>query len=89
MKKDKAILLKNIIDRGFYNPYDVFHHAPEIYDEPDGYKYQYKVHIIKWNTSSTGMTILGARWDEKQDRYILSTYKTGSIKRYKHGEKMR
>ena len=89
MEKNRDTLLKNIIDRGFYNPHDVFHHAPEIYDEPETSKYQFKVHIVKWNTSSTGMTVLGARWDDKQGKYILSTYRTGSVKRYKHGEKMR
>lgn len=36
-----------------------------------------------------GVVKLGARWDEKQNRYILSTYKQGSVRRYKHGEKMR
>lgn len=84
-----AALYKALYERGFYNPHNVFHNAPDIEFEPENSKYDFKVQIYKWNTSSNCLIILGARWEEKQQRYILSTYKMGSVPRMKHGEKMR
>jgi len=82
-------LQQTVIDRNFYNPHDVFNHQPEYYVEPETSKYKFKIHIYKWNTRSTRVTILGARFDEKQSKWVLSTYKQNSIKRQAHGEKMR
>ena len=87
MTKEEAV--KAVIDRGFYNPYDVFHHEPIVEKEPEGSKYEYKVSIHKWNTNSSKVTIVGVRWDEKKGRAVVSTYKQGSIKRTPHGESMR
>jgi hypothetical protein len=72
--------------KGFYNPYNVFHHAPEFYSCEDE-RYDYKIHIVKWNTRSTRMTILYARYDNKNKCWVFS--KKMGIKRSPHGEKMR
>lgn len=92
MKPIEDILTKlrqDVIDRGFYNPYDVFNHDPKFYKEPERSRYDYKVHIVKWNTRSTRMVILGAKWNDNKNKFIISTYKMNSIKRTAHGEKMR
>lgn len=75
------------VERGYYQPGNVFHHEPYITVEPDGSNYQYKAMIVKWSIKSTRATILGCRL--KDGKWILSTYKQNSIKRYSHGEKMR
>ena len=85
--KDK--LYEALEKRGFYHKNSVFCHEPTIEPLPNDSRYEYKIEIVKWNTSSSQVVILGARWDSKQEKYILSTYKTGSVKREKHGIKMR
>lgn len=81
-------LYRALQKRGFYNPYDVFNHSPELYPPADS-RYDCMVSIVKWNTSSSQLVRLNARWDSKREKYVLSTYKTGSVARQKHGEKMR
>jgi hypothetical protein len=88
MEEDIEILLNELQKRGCYNPWDVFNHPPDI-DKSDDPKYHYKISIIKWNTQSTRVVNLAARWCDKQKRFIISTYKQGSTKRIKHNEKMR
>jgi hypothetical protein len=83
------ILVQAIIARGFYNPYDVFHHEPYITKEPEGSKYQYKAMIVKWNTKSSRATNVGLKFDDKLQKWVVSTYKQNSLRRYSHGEKMR
>ena len=78
--------LKALIEKRFYNPYDVFQHEPEFYSCDDE-RYAFKIHIVKWNTRSTRMTVLFARFDEKKNVWIFSK-KTG-LRRTPHGEKMR
>ncbi len=84
----EAKLIKELEKRGYYNPYDVFNHPPEI-SKIDDPKYQYKISIMKWNTKSTRLVNLAARYDKTKKRFIISTYKQGSTKRIKHNEKMR
>lgn len=87
--KEVEKLLDALEKRGFYNPHDVFHHAPDFYSEPEGSKYDYGVEIVKWNTRSARVVKVGARWNEKKQAYTVSTYKQGSIGRIAHGENMR
>ena len=87
-QNDKEMLIKALYDRGFYIPYDVFNHPPDIFNSQDN-KYDYRVEIMKWNTRSSKLVILGARWDNKKGRFIISTYKQGSTKMQSHNEKMR
>jgi hypothetical protein len=75
-----------LIKKRFYNPYDVFQHPPEYY-ACDDERYKYKIHLVKWNTRSTRMTVLYARYDDKKNQWVFAT-KAG-LKRNPHGEKMR
>ena len=75
-----------LIKKRFYNPYNVFHHPPEFY-KCDDERYVCKIHIVKWNTRSTRMTVLFARFDENRKEWIFS--KQTGVKRTPHGEKMR
>lgn len=82
---DRESCYKALIEKRFYNPYDVFQHTPEFYSCDDD-RYAYKIHIVKWNTRSTRMTVLWARFDEKKG-WIFS--KKPGLKRTAHGENMR
>lgn len=84
-ENDRKEILAALIKNRFYNPHDVFHHPPEFYACPDE-KYICKIHLIKWNTKSTRMTVLYCRKDANKG-YVFST-KPG-LKRTPHGEKMR
>lgn len=75
-----------LTSKKFYNPYDVFNHEPEFYESDDD-KYLYKIHIVKWNTKSTRMTVLYVRWNDKKQSWIFSRKK--GLKRTPHNEKMR
>lgn len=82
---NRADCLKALIKKRFYNPYDVFQHEPEFYSCYDD-RYAFKIHCVKWNTRSTRMTVLWARFDEKKG-WIFS--KKPGLRRSPHGEKMR
>jgi hypothetical protein len=82
-------LMSAVIERRFYNPYNVFHHPPTFSEEAAGSRYRYKADIIKWNTRSTRLISVGLSWNEREQRWVAATYKTGSIKRTPRGEKMR
>lgn len=84
--KTKLEIIEALKQQRFYNPYDVFTHPPEFYSCEDK-RYRCKVEIVKWNTRSTRMTVLYARFDDKKSKWIFSR-KTG-LKRTPHGEKMR
>lgn len=91
----KAQVKEVLIKQGFYNPYDVFCHEPEFYDS-DIEGYEYKIHIIKWNTKSTRMSILYARWKEEKPSFNnghnagrWAIKRASGLKRTRHGEKMR
>lgn len=73
-------------DKRFYNPYNVFHHAPEFYASDDE-RYKYEIHIVKWNTRSARVIMLYARYDQKKETWIFS--KKRGVRRTAHGEKMR
>lgn len=90
-----AQITEALINRGFYNPYDVFCHAPEFY-ESDVPGFVYKIHIVKWNTKSTRMSVLYARWKDEtpsfknkhtNGRWVIK--RASGLKRTPHGEKMR
>lgn len=88
---DNPEVMKNeiteaLIKKRFYNPYNVFHHAPEFYPCTDE-RYKYEVHVVKWNTKSARVTILYARYNDKKKQWILHRKK--GVPRQKHGEKMR
>ena len=83
VEEQKAIT-EVLIKRGFYDPYDVFCHTPEFY-KSDIEEYAYKIHVIKWNTKSTRMSILYVRFN--LGRWIIK--RASGLKRTKHGEKMR
>jgi len=87
----KAQIKEVLIKHGFYNPYDVFCHEPEFY-ESDVEGYAYKIHIIKWNTKSTRMSILYVRWKEESKTHDIGRWvikRASGLKRTRHGEKMR
>jgi hypothetical protein len=85
-KEQQEKIEEALIKKRFYNPYDVFTHPPEFYPCDDE-RYVCKIHIVKWNTRSTRMTILYARFDDKKQDWVFS--KKMGIKRSPHGEKMR
>ncbi len=82
----KEEIKQALIKKSFYNPYNVFHHEPEFYECEDE-RYAYKIQIVKWNTRSTRMTVLYARFDDKKHEWIFA--KKPGQKRMVHGEKMR
>jgi hypothetical protein len=69
-----------------YYPGNVFTHPPEYYDSNDD-RYVCKIHIVKWNTRSTRMTVLWARLNEKKQKWIFA--RKPGLRRTAHGEKMR
>lgn len=84
--ENESEIIQALISRKFYNPYDVFCHAPEFYTSDfDGYSHL--IHIVKWNTRSTRMTVLYARFDNKKQSWVFKNSK--GLKRNPHGEKMR
>lgn len=82
----KEEITNALIAKKFYNPHDVFTHAPEFYSCEDE-RYKYKIHIVHWNTNSTRMTVLYARFNEKKKEWVFS--KKMGLRRSPHGEKMR
>jgi len=82
----KKEITKALQEQRFYNPYDVFTHAPEYYDS-DIEGYNYKIEIVHWNTKSTRMTVLYSRWNDKKQKYVFR--RASGLKRTCHGEKMR
>jgi hypothetical protein len=83
----KKECLKALIEKRFYNPHDVFNHAPEFYKCEVDERYAYKIHIVKWNTRSTRMTVLWARFNEKKNKWVFS--RKPGLGRIPHGERMR
>lgn len=67
-----------------YNPYSVFTHSPEFY-ESDINGYECKIHIVKWNTKSTRMSVFYAR--KNADKWIFR--RATGLKRQRHGERIR
>lgn len=85
IKEEKAIR-KALVEQKFWNPYNVFNHPPEFYLSEDD-RYLRKIHIVKWDTRSTRMTVLYARFNDKKSKWIFS--RKPGLKRTPHGEKMR
>lgn len=83
---NKEELIKALEEQRLYNSYDVFSHPPEFYSSEDD-RYVCKIHIVKWNTRSTRMTVLYARFNENKNKWIFS--RKPGLKRTPHGEKMR
>lgn len=82
----KSVIVAALENQRFYSSYNVFHHYPEFYD-PEDERYAAKIHIVKWNTRSTRMTVLYARYNEQLSKWVFARKK--GLKRTAHGEKMR
>lgn len=82
----KTVMVAALEEQKLYSSYNVFHHYPEFYD-PEDDRYAAKVHIVKWNTRSTRMTVLFARYDEIKAKWVFARKK--GLRRAAHGEKMR
>lgn len=84
-EKERDEIEEALSAKRFYNPYNVFHHPPEFYECEDN-RYKWRIHIVKWNTRSTRMTVLYARKEESKG-WVFA--KKPGVKRNPHGEKMR